>query len=230
MSAGIPSWAVPGAKVVCVELGGQPVERLPGWPAASPAMLGCVYTIAHTDWVIWEGKKFGICWLVERSPDTAYAITLFRPVVDDDTEAKLFREKRAPSRAARKRRQVASPAGTGEGGGKTQDPVAAAALAAISVFAGEFLPSGTLAARFCSVGAGRAAPLSAVPGRQGGGRFGSHVEHGLHQSFSGFGAVGNPAAAPETPSPCRTITPASSATCAAVLPEAYCAGGEACAR
>jgi len=147
----------------------------------------------------------------------------FRPVVDDDTEAKLFRTLRAPSRAARKRRQVASPAGTGEGGGAT--PCVAAALAVFSRHA-----SGTPHPALRATLPRERERVGLCAWRAWGRQAVGHVEHGLDQSFSGFGTVGNPAATPETPSPCGTITPASSATCAAVLPEAYCAGGEACAR
>jgi hypothetical protein len=218
-ASSIPSWAVPGAKVVCVidrdwqEFDGK------GVPASHFPVPGAVYTIAH---VI---KRLRTVFLVLKEIGLGgWFVGSFRPVVSDDTEAQLFRAKRAPSRAARKRRQVASPAGTGEGGGAT--PCVVAALAAISVPAGEFLPSGTLAARFCPVAAGRAAPLAAVSGRQGSGQVGrqvgKQVEHGVNQSFSGFGTVGKPAATPETRPQCGANAPKSSATCGGGLTEGGC--------
>lgn len=214
-TSSIPSWAVPGAKVVCVaashEWDGVDTDIGPVCP-----QLGCVYSIARTR-LHERGLHLA---LVEVPTRKMFNVSGFRPVVSDDTEAQLFRAKRAPSRAARKRRQVASPAGTGEGGGAT--PCVVAALAAISVPAGEFLPSGTLAARFCPVAAGRAAPLAAVSGRQGSGQVGrqvgKQVEHGLDQSFSGFGTVGKPAATPETRATCAVGAPASPRHAAGILP------------
>lgn len=91
----IPSWAVPGAKVVCV--------KATPWVAAN-------YNAMNEDGV-YRRPRFGdvvtICavvslpdgyWLtfIEHDELDAFAVRHFRPVVADDIEATLFRSKRQP--------------------------------------------------------------------------------------------------------------------------------------
>jgi len=87
----IPSWAVPGAKVVCVKVG--PWNLLGGPPYYGPdPAFGEICTIERA-----IRDADGI-WLALSGYDkhVNFRIAHFRPVVADDIEATLFRSKRQP--------------------------------------------------------------------------------------------------------------------------------------
>lgn len=92
----IPSWAVPGAKVVCVKEGewGLLIGSDPRPPKWQMPVFSMVYTVS---WAFMDGDGQ---WLVlsDMSPEDAWAIRFFRPVVNDTTEATLFRAKHQPVR------------------------------------------------------------------------------------------------------------------------------------
>lgn len=93
--SGIPSWAVPGAKVVCVVEGERWTADGCDMPAELP-QLGMVYTVArlraHTNGLHLD--------LIEVATTKSFHINGFRPVVADDTEAELFRKRHIPSKTS----------------------------------------------------------------------------------------------------------------------------------
>lgn len=95
---GVPSWAVPGAKVVCI--------KACGWtrfwnapPDLVPPRFGEVLTIS----AVREAIAIGWWYLsfAERDPQAIFAIENFAPVAEDDTEAELFRRRQYGADAPR---------------------------------------------------------------------------------------------------------------------------------
>lgn len=93
--ADLPSWARPGQRVVCVKVGGW-IRAHDAESSPSPT-FGEVLTINYRGWSPPEGWFLGFH---EMPPDDMYLIDAFRPVIDDDTEAELFRTKKRPSSGA----------------------------------------------------------------------------------------------------------------------------------
>ncbi len=206
-TSSIPSWAVPGAKVVCVDGGnwlGLPHNVV---QQRQRPVTGEALTIRKV-WS-WSGRVF-LQFADAELGFSGFGVQKFRPVVDDDTEAQLFRKLRNPSRSKRKDRRALPAAGTGEGGGAT--PCVAAALADFCRSASGTLPRERERVGLCAWRA------NGQVGRQGSGQVGKQVEHGLDQSFSGFGTVGKPAATPETRATCTVGAPASPRHAAGILP------------
>jgi hypothetical protein len=98
----LPSWAVPGAKVVCVDAD-SPGTRGSVWYPEDAIVTGETYTIFR----VWNDFDGPVCSLVGRSRHRAsnfyerevgYHLRRFRPVVDtttdDEVEQRLFRKKR----------------------------------------------------------------------------------------------------------------------------------------
>lgn len=92
----IPSWARVGAKVVCVKVGKWEVVS-PGVGKDGGPCFGEICTIE----AVWMGGAAFID-LVEYPGHKGFWIARFRPLVDDEIEATLYRTKRIPSRAKRK--------------------------------------------------------------------------------------------------------------------------------
>ena len=91
---GAPSWAVPGAQVVCVKIGRW--ESLGGIDHGVGPTFGQVLTIRS----VWAGPDhIGESHSFLEFPEFAgrcYLVNYFRPVVNDTTEAELFRARRTP--------------------------------------------------------------------------------------------------------------------------------------
>jgi hypothetical protein len=90
----LPEWAVPGAKVVCVPPRGADgwTDRFANihgpWPGPRP---GEVFAIVRTLIRFEEG------WIeLDGYPREWHEIRCFRPVVDDKTEAEIFRKAKRP--------------------------------------------------------------------------------------------------------------------------------------
>lgn len=94
----IPSWARVGAKVVCVDAA--------KWRRTLPLTTGRIYTIRH----IGECPISGVgVYLEEIANDCngfgeeyGYRLDRFRPLVDENIEATLFRSKGLHNRSPRK--------------------------------------------------------------------------------------------------------------------------------
>ena len=88
---GIPSWAVPGAKVVCIAGEGR-WRAHDGGDVFTPPLFGCVYTIIAV-----THDAEGVFFAFDELPhDCIWSAAWFRPAVDDATEAKLFHARKAP--------------------------------------------------------------------------------------------------------------------------------------
>jgi hypothetical protein len=79
--SGIPSWAVPGAKVVCIK---APMSRYSTCADRSEPVFGGKYTI-DCDGVLYRRGVFYIG-LSEMHPDSMFRLRLFRPIISKSQE------------------------------------------------------------------------------------------------------------------------------------------------
>lgn len=90
---GIPSWAVPGAKVVCIDN-----SRSNNF-GRRELQLMAIYTIAAVR-IQGDGKpacklsevRREVLW-IDATETVYFHLSRFRPLVDDDTEASIYRSK-----------------------------------------------------------------------------------------------------------------------------------------
>ena len=93
VSGGIPAWAVPGARVVCVDSGNPEAHVLAAVIGLAMPRKGDVYTVTRAFWSIEGGPAI----LVDECPvatelcgDIGFPITHFRPLTDRPNDAERF--------------------------------------------------------------------------------------------------------------------------------------------